>query len=94
MSKIQSERFWINLNNQSKVYIKKALRPGFVFSLKRKYKCYINNNGGERVTLTRQEPFSDTELSEIYWKIEYHQQSVSTITNPNNNLEIDFYLYI
>ncbi|WPS63626.1 U exon protein [Aviadenovirus phalacrocoracidae] len=70
-------RYWLKLNDQSIVRFDQPLNPGFVFWLRRKYRAKVVSDGGERVTLTRREPFSEKELQDIYWETEHRQHFVS-----------------
>lgn len=71
--------YWLKLGDQSVVRFSRPLNPGFVFWLRRRFRARVVSEGGERVTVTRREPFSQEELEEIYWETEYRQQYVSTL---------------
>ncbi|QEJ80781.1 U-exon protein, partial [Southern Psittacara leucophthalmus aviadenovirus] len=68
------KKYWMNLNNQSMLYFDLPLNPGFIFWIKRNYRARVCSDGGERVTVTRQPPFNDKELEEIYLETEHRQQ--------------------
>lgn len=70
-------KYWIELNSGEKIWYDYPLNPGFVFWLKRRFKAKIVSHGGERVYMTRREPFSETELRELYSELEYRQRVVS-----------------
>lgn len=72
------KKYWMKLNNQRMFYFNMPLNPGFLFWLRRTYRARITSDGGERVTVTRQQPFSEKELEEIYLETEHRQQIVST----------------
>lgn len=70
-------KHWLKINDQAIVRYAEPLNPGFVFWLRRRFRARIISDGGERVTMTRREPFSDAELQEIYFETEHRQQRVS-----------------
>lgn len=70
-------RFWMNLNGQSRVTFDYPLNPGFVFWIRRKFGAKVDSQGGERVTVTRRQPFTEDELNQLYWETEYRQRVVS-----------------
>lgn len=72
------KKYWMKLNNQGIVYFEVPLNPGFVFWLRRAFRAHVFSDGGERVTVTRREPFTDAELRDIYLETEHRQQVVST----------------
>lgn len=76
---LPEKKYWMRLNGQGVIYFNTPLNPGYVFWLKRTYRAKVLSEGGERVTLTRREPFSDKELEEIYLETEHRQQMVSKI---------------
>ncbi|AP_000425.1 U exon, partial [Fowl aviadenovirus A] len=67
-------KYWLRLNDQAVVRFDEPLNPGFVFWLRRRYRARVTSEGGERVTVTRREPFNDRELEEIYCETEHRQQ--------------------
>ncbi|BCZ16709.1 U-exon protein [Aviadenovirus bubonis] len=71
------KKYWLNVNEQAIVRFSEPLNPGFVFWLRRRFRARVASDGGERVTVTRQEPFLSTELEEIYSETEHRQQMVS-----------------
>lgn len=71
------KKYWLKVNNQTVVRFSQPLNPGFVFWLKRRYHVRVHSEGGERVSITRPEPFSQEELSDLYSELEYRQQIVS-----------------
>lgn len=75
----------MRLNDQSIVRFARPLNPGFVFWLRRRFRARVISEGGERVTVTRREPFSAEELEEIYWETEYRQQYVSDHQSQNSS---------
>lgn len=70
---------WLRLNNQTIVRYNEPLNPYFVFWLRRRFRAKVMSDGGERITLTRQEPLTEEELEEIYLETEHRQQYVSII---------------
>lgn len=75
----QSRTYWLTLNDQTKITFPYPLNPGFVFWLKRRFRGRVVSDGGERVSITRKEPFSDEELEEIYLETEHRQKIVSNM---------------
>lgn len=76
-------KYWLKLNDQATVRFDEPLNPGFVFWLRRRYRARVASDGGERVTVTRHEPFSEKELEEIYCETEYRQQKVVFYQSQN-----------
>lgn len=77
-----SQDYWLNINNQAIVRFSEPLNPGFVFWLRRRFRARVVSDGGERVRMTRQRPFTEAELEEIYCETEYRQQMVSNRRLP------------
>nr|WGL40815.1 U exon [Tawny frogmouth aviadenovirus A] len=73
---MESGRYWLKVNEQAIVRFAEPMNPGFVFWLRRRFAARAVSHGGERVYLYRREPFSESELEELYWEIEYRQQRV------------------
>ncbi|AXB73050.1 hypothetical protein QKD39_gp45 [Psittacine adenovirus 1] len=71
------KRYWLRVNDQALLRFDRPLNPGFVFWLRRRYRASVESDGGERTTVTRQEPFTSQELREIYFEVDYRQQIVS-----------------
>lgn len=74
----ESKKYWLKLNDSHKISFDYPLNPGFVFWLKRRFRGKVVSDGGERVSISRNEPFSDEELQEIYLETEHRQKVVST----------------
>uniref|UniRef100_A0AB38ZPC5 U exon protein n=1 Tax=Psittacine aviadenovirus B TaxID=2169709 RepID=A0AB38ZPC5_9ADEN len=70
-------KYWLKINDQALLRFDRPLNPGFVFWLRRRYRAHVKSDGGERTTVTRQEPFTGQELREIYSETDYRQQVVS-----------------
>ena len=72
----EPRKYWLKVNEQAVVRFAEALNPGFVFELRRRFRCRVQSDGGARVLITRREPFSERELDELYCELEYRQQKV------------------
>ncbi|AGL34694.1 U exon, partial [Fowl aviadenovirus B] len=70
----EPRKYWLKINDQAIVRYSEPLNPGYVFWLRRRYRARVVSDGGERVTITRREPFSAAELEEIYCETEHRQQ--------------------
>ncbi|ADE58405.1 U exon protein [Fowl aviadenovirus E] len=80
MSETESQapkKYWLKVNDQAIVRFAQPLNPGYVFWIKRRFRARVVSDGGERVTITRREPFSEAELEELYCETEHRQQRVS-----------------
>ncbi|AIS19801.1 U exon [Fowl aviadenovirus C] len=78
----EPRRYWLKINDQAMLRFDEPLNPGFVFWLRRKFRARVHSEGGERVVMTRKEPFSASEMQELYSETDYRQQRVSTALNP------------
>lgn len=74
---VAPKKYWLKINDQAIVRFAQPLNPGYVFWLKRRFRARIASDGGERVVMTRREPFTDSELEELYCETEHRQQRVS-----------------
>lgn len=74
------KKYWLKINDQAIVRFTQPLNPGYVFWLKRRFRARIASDGGERVIMTRREPFNERELEELYCETEHRQQRVSVKT--------------
>ncbi|QJP03686.1 U exon, partial [Aviadenovirus cerasi] len=70
----EPRKYWLKINDQAIVRFAEPLNPGFVFWLRRRFRARVASDGGERVTMTRREPFNERELEEIYCETEHRQQ--------------------
>lgn len=72
---------WLDVNQQRRITYRFPLNPGFVFNLKRKYNATVESTDGAHVRLKRKRPFTELEIRDIYWEVEYRQQRVSKKKN-------------